>query len=237
MNVLPAIDILNGRVVQLVGGKPGTEKVSLPNPGEVAWRWQREGAPALHVIDLDAALGRGNNIDRIGGILKKVNVPVQVGGGIRDTDTAEMLLKLGATKVIVGTRAISDPQWLRQLSERNPGSIILALDVRGGHIVLKGWQEASSISVDSILEAIADLPLAAILHTNVDVEGRASGINRQEMESFLKKSPHPVIASGGITTLEDVKTLQRMGVQWAIVGLALYSKTIFPADIWGSSNE
>lgn len=237
MKVLPAIDILNGRVVQLVGGKPGTEKVSLPNPEEVAWRWQREGAPGLHVIDLDAALGKGKNIDRIEGILQKVSIPVQVGGGVRGTNTAEMLLKLGAGRVIVGTRAITDPQWLRQLSERNPGKIVLALDVRGGHIMLKGWQEASRIPVDSVLEAVADLPLAAILHTNVDVEGRAFGIDRQEMEGFLKRSPHPVIASGGITTLEDVKTLQRMGMQWAIVGLALYSKTICPSDIWGNSNE
>ncbi len=237
MNILPAIDILEGKVVQLVGGKPGTEKVTLPHPGEVAWRWQREGAPALHVVDLDAALGKGNNIEEIEEILQKVNIPIQVGGGIRDTDTAEMLLKLGVAKVIVGTRAITDPQWLTELSERNPGKVILALDVSGGQILLKGWQEASRISVNSILEAVADLPLAAILHTNVDVEGRAAGIDGQEMEGFLRKSPHPVIASGGITTLDDVKTLQRMGVQWAVVGLALYSKSIKPADIWGSSNE
>ncbi len=237
MKILPAVDILDGKVVQLVGGKPGTEKVTLPNPDEVAWKWQREGAPALHVVDLDAALGRGNNLDKIEEILQKIDIPVQVGGGIRDTEAAETLLQLGASKVVVGTRAITDPHWLRQLSERNPGKIILALDVRQGQVLLKGWQESSPISVDSILGAVANLPLAAILHTNVDVEGRAAGIDGKEMERFLKKCPHPVIASGGITTMEDVRTLQRMGVQWAVIGLALYSESICPAEIWGSSNE
>ncbi len=233
MIILPAIDLLNGKVVQLVGGKPGTEKIVLPNPEEVAWSWQRQGAPGIHVVDLDAALGKGNNLPAIQSILDMVDVPVQVGGGIRDSGAVDTFLRLGASRVIVGTRAITDPMWLREISLNCPGKIILALDIRGGKIQLKGWQESSAIAVKEMLEAIADLPLAGILHTNVDVEGRAAGIDSQEMETFLRMSPHPVIASGGITTMEDIRTLQRMGVQTAVVGLALYTKMIDPAEIWG----
>jgi phosphoribosylformimino-5-aminoimidazole carboxamide ribotide isomerase len=233
MIVLPAIDLLNGKVVQLVGGRPGTEQVVLPNPQEVAWRWQREGAPGIHVVDLDAALGKGGNRESIRSILEKVNIPVQVGGGIRDSSAVESILDMGASKVIVGTRGITDPRWLREVSLSNPQKIILAMDVRGGKIQLKGWQESSRTSTQEVLQAIADLPLAGVLHTNVDVEGRAAGIDGQEMETFLRMCPHPVIASGGITTMEDIRTLQRMGVQIAVVGLALYTNKIDTAEIWG----
>jgi len=158
---------------------------------------------------------------------------VQVGGGIRDSSAVESILDMGASKVIVGTRGITDPRWLREVSLSNPQKIILAMDVRGGKIQLKGWQESSRTSTQEVLQAIADLPLAGVLHTNVDVEGRAAGIDGQEMEPFLRMCPHPVIASGGITTMEDIRTLQRMGVQIAVVGLALYTNKIDTAEIWG----
>jgi phosphoribosylformimino-5-aminoimidazole carboxamide ribotide isomerase len=233
MIVLPAVDILDGKVVQLVGGKPGTEKVSLPNPKEVALGWQSKGAPAIHVVDLNAAMGRGDNFNAITTILAKVTVPIQIGGGIRTTEAAETLLSLGTSRVVVGTRAVTDPDWLHELAQTNRRKIVLALDVRDGKIQLKGWRESSEKSIKNILKSTAGLPLAGVLHTNVNVEGKAAGIDKEEMREFVKMCPHPVIASGGITTMDDLRDLEEMGVHEAIVGLALYTNRIDPAQVWG----
>jgi phosphoribosylformimino-5-aminoimidazole carboxamide ribotide isomerase len=143
MKVLPAVDLLDGKVVQLVGGKPGTERVSLPNPREVALDWERKGAPAIHLVDLNAAMGRGDNFESITSVMAKVTVPIQVGGGIRTTEVAETLLNLGASKVVVGTRAITDPEWFSGLVRSNHRKIILALDTRDGKVQVKGWKESS----------------------------------------------------------------------------------------------
>ncbi len=234
MIVLPAVDILDGKVVQLVGGKPGTEKVSLPNPRQVALDWERKGAPSLHVVDLNAAMGRGDNFEAITSIMAKVKVPIQVGGGIRTTEQAETLLNLGAARVVVGTRAITDPEWFHDLVSSNHGRIMLALDIRDGRIQMKGWRESSERSVKDILQRTKDLPLAGVLHTNVNVEGKAAGIDLNEVKEFVHMCPHPVTASGGITTLDDVRALEAIGVSSAIVGLALYANTIRPEDVWGA---
>ncbi len=235
MNVLPAVDIMDGKVVQLVGGKPGTEKVSLSNPREVALSWQEKGAPGIHVVDLNAAMGRGDNFESIKTILSRVKVPIQIGGGIRTTDSVNTLLNLGAARVVVGTRAISDPDWLREIVTIHRNKVVLAIDVKGGKIQLKGWRESSEVSIEKILEGSAELPLAGVLHTNVDVEGKGAGIDKDEMRSFVSMCPHPVIASGGITTFDDISTLEDLGVKTAIVGLALYQDNISPLKVWGST--
>jgi len=232
MNVIPAVDILDGKVVTLVGGKPGTEKVSLSNPREVAEEWEAKGAPMLHVVDLNAAMGRGDNFDAITSILAHVKVPVQIGGGIRTTETAELFLNLGVSRVVVGTRAITDPDWFEELALSNRRKIVLAMDLKGGRIQVKGWKESSEKGVKDVLRRTAALPLAGVLHTNIDVEGQAAGIDLAEMRSFKDMCPHPVIASGGITTLEDLAKLEALGVSGAIVGLALYAGTIRPEDVW-----
>lgn len=232
MMVLPAVDVLDGKVVTLVQGKPGTEKVSLPNPRDVALDWERKGAPILHVVDLNAAMGRGDNFEAITSILAKVKVPIQIGGGIRTTEAAETLLNLGASRVVVGTRAITDPDWFAELSLSNRRKIILALDLKDGKIQLKGWKESSEKGVKDILKRTADLPLAGVLHTNINVEGKAAGIDLEEMCNFVSMCPHPVIASGGITTTQDLVALEGLGVNSAIVGLALYAGTIKPEDVW-----
>ena len=232
MRVLPAVDILEGKVVQLVGGKPGTEQVVLPDPVETAANWDRLGAPMVHVIDLDGAFGKGGNPGVIRRILQTVKVPVQVGGGVRTTAIVSQYLEWGAARVIVGTQAIADTNWLGDLAQQHPGKMVLALDVAKGKIQVKGWQESSHVSLETMFETIRPMPLAAVLHTDVDVEGKVQGVNSGEVESFVKRCPHPVIASGGIKSLEDVRLLESLGVQEAVAGIALYTGRLSPGDIW-----
>ena len=232
MMVMPAVDILEHNVVQLVGGVRGTEQLVMPNPADVARDWVTKGAPMLHVVDLDGAFAKGNNIATIRRIISECGVPVEVGGGIRSIEVAEYLLDAGAKRVVVGTRAIKEPVWLQHLAERNPNRIVLALDVKGGMITVKGWQESAGISHQDMFRRIADIPLAAVLHTDVDVEGKVQGINVEEVESFVSGCPHQVIASGGITGMNDLAELERIGVRSAVVGLALYTGKLNPMDVW-----
>ncbi len=233
MIVIPAVDILGGRAVQLVGGRPGTETVSLPDPISVARRWERLGAPALHVIDLDAAIGTGTNASAIDEIISGAAVPVQVGGGVRSDDRIRQLLDSGAARVIIGTKGLTDPIWLRRAASEHPGAVILAVDVRAGSVQLKGWQESSPLGIDELLDRIRGLPLASVLHTNVDVEGRVAGIDSDEVRDFILRCPHPVIASGGIKNMDDIILLDKLGAQAAVIGMALYKGEIDPRELWG----
>lgn len=232
MIAIPAVDILGGRAVQLVGGRPGTERVSLPDPVSVARRWERLGAPALHVVDLDAAMGTGTNGTVVDEIIKGASVPVQVGGGVRSDERMRQLFDSGAARVIVGTKGLTDPIWLRRATSEHPGAVILAVDVRGGKVQLKGWQESSPLGIDELLERIRGLPLASVLHTNVDVEGRGAGIDPDEIRDFIVRCPRPVIASGGIKNIDDIILLAQLGAQAAIVGMALYKGEIDPKELW-----
>lgn len=232
MRVLPAIDILDGHVVQLVGGVPGTEQVKLPDPLAMAKRWQDEGADFLHVIDLDSALGKGNNVQTMRQIIKASKVPVQVGGGIRSTEVAQYLLDCGAARVIVGTKALKDTAWLAGIANANPGKIVLALDVKGGNVQVKGWQEAAPITLAQMFEIIRPLPLAGVLYTNVDVEGQGKGIDEKAVRDFITACPHMVIASGGVTDQRDLDLLTGMNVPEAVVGLALYTGKLNSNQLW-----
>ncbi len=234
MRVLPAVDMMGGKVVQLVGGVPGTEQMTMPDPVEMALRWESLGAPGIHVVDLDAALGRGSNLESIMGIINEVSVPVQVGGGIRSLERVEELIDAGASTVVIGTKAITEPEWLETVSWDHPMKVVVALDVKGGTIQIKGWQESSGISMREIFQRVGVLPLAAVLHTNVDVEGRAQGIAAEETRVFIKECPCPVIASGGITTMEDIRSMESMGAEAVVIGVALYTGKLDPESLWGS---
>jgi phosphoribosylformimino-5-aminoimidazole carboxamide ribotide isomerase len=155
-------------------------------------------------------------------------VPLEVGGGIRDEDTIKELLDAGADKVIVGTKAIRDTAWLKDMSEKFPGRLLLAMDTKRGKIAVKGWQEDSPISVDDMFAVISDMPLAGILNTNVDVEGQGKGIDETQARDFITRSPHPVIASGGVTTDDDVRKLAAAGATAAVVGVSIYTGVMEP---------
>ncbi|MEM3059703.1 MAG: HisA/HisF-related TIM barrel protein, partial [Methanomassiliicoccales archaeon] len=191
MIVIPAIDLMGGNVVQLVGGVPGTERVMLPDPVAVAKSWEKKGAPALHLIDLDAAMEKGTNFQIIKEILKNTSIPVQVGGGVRSEELIRNLIAAGAARIIVGTRGILDRDWLSRMVNRYPNKIMLAIDIKYGKVLVKGWREPTGVSIDRLFSEISVLPLAGVLYTNVDIEGRTSGIDVLKTKEFILRCPHP----------------------------------------------
>ncbi len=228
MQIIPAVDILDHRVVQLVGGVPGSEKIVMPDPLQVAGSWIDKGAKYLHLVDLDGAFGKEDNIPVIKKIIATYDVPVEVGGGIRDESKVKELVDAGVDRVIVGTKAIKEPEWLADISRKYPGMIALAMDTKGGKITMKGWQESAQITIDEMFDRIRDLPLAGILNTNVDVEGQGKGIDARFAEDFIRRCPHKVIASGGVTSEEDAMILDKAGAIAAVVGVAIYTGLMSP---------
>jgi len=219
-----AIDLRCGRVVQLVGGRPEAERISLPDPGAVARQWVEAGFAALHVVDLDAALGAGDNAAAIAAILAAAgDLPVQVGGGVRTTEHAETLLANGAMRVVVGTRAVEDPAWLEQLAARFPDRIVVAADVRGDDVVVRGWTVATEHSAAEFLAGLASIPLAAALVTDVAREGRMCGVDVARFAALARATTHPLIASGGIAAAADLDALAGAGAAGAVLGMALYT--------------
>jgi phosphoribosylformimino-5-aminoimidazole carboxamide ribotide isomerase len=221
--VYPAVDLRAGRAVQWVGGRPETEAVNLPDPVAVARRWEAEGFSALHVVDLDAALGTGSNRAVVHDILAAVTMPVQVGGGVRSDEDVDDLLAAGATRAIVGTRAVTDREWLRRLSHARPGRVVVAADCRGGRVVIHGWAAGTGLAADRFLREIGDLPLAAVLVTDVDREGQRCGIDGDLFSRLVDACEHPVIAAGGIGGAADLDVLRAAGAAGAVVGMALYT--------------
>ncbi len=226
--VIPAIDMLDHKVVQLVGGVPGSQKVTIDDPLTVARSWLEKGAKYLHLVDLDAAFGKENNIPVIKRIISESDVPVEVGGGIRDEATIKELIDIGVDRVIIGTKGIKEPDWLAEMVNKYPGKIVLSLDTKGGKITVKGWQDVASITLDEMFDRIKDLPLAGVLNTNIDVEGQGKGIDQAQASDFIKRCPHEVIASGGVTSLDDAKLLDRCGAHAAVVGIAIYTGLLEP---------
>jgi len=223
MIAAPAVDLKDGRCVQLVGGRPEDERVSLPDPVGVARGWRDRGFRVLHVVDLDAALDRGGNLDLVSRIARDAPGEIQVGGGIRDTERAGVLIGAGVDRIILGTRAIDDPAWRRKIAGHFPDMVIVAVDARSGKVLRRGWTEETSLDVEAFLEDIRTLPLAGVLWTDVGREGRAEGIDRGGAEQVLAASPHPVWISGGITTMDELRFLRDRGAAGAVLGMALYT--------------
>jgi phosphoribosylformimino-5-aminoimidazole carboxamide ribotide isomerase len=219
-----AIDLRGGRVVQLVGGRPEEERINLPDPAAVARQWIECGFAALHVVDLDAALGAGGNEDAVGVIIAAAGgVPVQVGGGVRTTERAESLFTAGAHRVIVGTRAVEDRAWLEDLAGSWPGRVVVAADILGDEVVVRGWTAGAGVSVDEFLGSLENVPLGGVLVTDVQREGRMTGADTERFSRLVTRSPHPLLASGGIAGAEDLRELERAGVAGAVLGMALYT--------------
>lgn len=224
MIAIPAIDVRDGACVQLVGGAYENERIRLGDPVAVARQWRVLGFRELHVVDLDAATGRGCNdsvVERL--LADRDRVAVQVGGGVRSLERARALIAAGAARVVAGTRALEDRAWLEQVVAAFPGRIVVAVDVRNAKPVVRGWSSAIPANLDDIFRSLKDLPLAGVLVTAVDVEGRLCGPDLGLIERITKASRHPVIAAGGITTLDDLRALESLGVSAAVVGMALYT--------------
>ncbi len=229
MIAIPAVDLRAGRCVQLVGGDYAQERVRLDDPVEVAREWVRTGFARLHVVDLDAATGRGSNRALIGELLREVAretggaVPVQVGGGVREGDDIAALLDEGAAAVVVGTRAVEDEAWRETMALRYPGQLVLAADVRGRQVVTRGWSSTSALDVGDLVRDCAGLPLAALLVTAVQLEGRMEGTDLPLMEEIAEQATVPLLASGGVASADDLRALAHRGVAGAVLGMALYT--------------
>ena len=226
MKVLPAIDIKGGKCVQLVGGKPGTEKIEIDDVLGVARKWQSEGAEMIHIIDLDSALGTGSNVSQIEMLVADLDIPVQVGGGIRTLEQVQRLFDIGCERVIIGTKAILDRQFVSKLADLYPDSIVVALDSIANEIMIQGWQEGSGKDLLQVAEDLSTLPIFGFLYTNVEVEGRLQGIDPIPIKALRESTDKPLIVSGGITTMGDLASLRMMGAHSAVVGMAVYTGKI-----------
>ena len=226
MKVIPAVDIKGGRSVQLVGGKPGTERMMIDDVTGVARRWQDEGAEMVHIVDLDSAMGTGNNEEMIENVIGALSIPVQVGGGIRTSEKVHRLFEIGCERVIIGTRAIQERSFVESLAEEFTDGIVVALDSAAGKVLIKGWQEDTGKDIFEVAKDIETLPIWGFLYTNVDVEGRLQGIDPTPIEGLIKATSKPIIVSGGITTRADLERLRFMGVDSVVVGMAIYTGAI-----------
>lgn len=222
MIAMPAIDVRAGACVQLVGGSYDAQRISLPDPIAVAQQWRDLGFRQLHVVDLDAATDRGDNTDVVDRLIASGG-SVQVGGGVRTSTRVSKLLSAGATRVVAGTRALQDPDWLSDIARQSPERVIVAMDVRGGRPVVRGWTEPVQRSLRALLAELDRTPLGGILVTAVDVEGRLAGPDLKLVAEVLRATTLPVIAAGGITTLNDLRALDALGVWGAVIGMALYT--------------
>ncbi|HEU4631848.1 MAG TPA: 1-(5-phosphoribosyl)-5-[(5-phosphoribosylamino)methylideneamino]imidazole-4-carboxamide isomerase [Gemmatimonadaceae bacterium] len=228
MIAIPAIDLRDGACVQLVGGAYDAERVRLDDPAAVARDWVRAGFQRLHVVDLDAATGRGSNAAVIEELLREVAVPVQVGGGVRSAERVEALLELGAARVVVGTRALEEPDWLAELAHDFPGVLVVAADVRGRRVTTRGWARTLPRDIVDTVEELAELPLAAVMVTAVHKEGQMQGPDYFLVEDVVEASRLPVYASGGIAGARDLRELAERGVAAAVLGMALYTGALDP---------
>ncbi|WP_255169415.1 1-(5-phosphoribosyl)-5-[(5-phosphoribosylamino)methylideneamino]imidazole-4-carboxamide isomerase [Natrononativus amylolyticus] len=220
--VIPAVDVADGEVVQLVQGERGTEK-RYGEPVEAARRWIDAGAESLHLVDLDGAFeGERGNAAAIDALVEAVDVPVQLGGGIRTAEEAIDLLERGVDRVILGTAAVENPEIVAEISDRYPESVVVSLDARGGEVVVEGWTEGAGITPVEAAARYADLGAAAILFTNVDVEGRLEGVATEPVRELVAATEIPIVASGGVASLADVRALEEAGAAAVVVGTALY---------------
>jgi phosphoribosylformimino-5-aminoimidazole carboxamide ribotide isomerase len=223
MIAIPAVDLRDGACVQLVGGSYDDERVRIDDPVTAVIRWADHGFQRLHVVDLDAALNRGDNSAIVTTILREWRGPVQVGGGVRTSERVAALVDAGVSGVVVGTRALEDREWLAAESARYPGRLIVAADVRGGQVAVRGWTRVLSGDAIDLVRELGTLPIAGILMTAVDVEGQMSGPDLALIERAVAASAAPIIASGGIGTVNDLRELEARGAYGAVIGMALYT--------------
>ncbi|MDO4549732.1 MAG: 1-(5-phosphoribosyl)-5-[(5-phosphoribosylamino)methylideneamino]imidazole-4-carboxamide isomerase [Planctomycetia bacterium] len=227
MKILPAIDLRGGCCVRLRQGDYAQETVFGDDPAEMAERWESQGGDILHLVDLDGAKeGRLVNFDAIKAILATVNIPCELGGGIRDEAAISQLLEIGLSRVIIGTRALRDPEWFRKICAKFPGKIVLGIDAKDGKVATSGWLEVSQTDAVELAQRFSDTEIAAIIYTDISTDGMMCGANVAAMAEMKAAVSVDVIASGGVTTLEDVRRLAEAGLDGCIIGRALYEGAI-----------
>lgn len=223
MIAIPAVDLRDGACVQLVGGSYADERVRLADPAAVARGWAQLGFRRLHVVDLDAATGNGSNERIVDDIIRDVGVDVQVGGGIRSAERIQELFDAGACRVVVGTRALEEPDWLAHVTGLFPELIVVATDVRERRVVTRGWVRTLPLDIFDVVEELDAFALGGLLVTAVHREGQMAGTDLALMEDVAEASRFPVLASGGVANMNDLRALENRGVAGAVIGMALYT--------------
>ena len=230
MLIIPAIDLKEGKCVRLLKGEEGTETVFSENPLQTARKWEGCGARLIHVVDLDGAFsGEPGNFEIIRDIVNTVSADVQVGGGIRNINTVEKYISVGVRRVILGTSAFQDRKFLIDVCKSFPERVGVGIDTKMGKIAVKGWKEVIDLNTEDFLKDFNVLGVSLVVHTDVDRDGTMGGVNLSSIEKFVKSSPIPVIASGGISSMEDIEklsTLEEFGLVGIILGRSIYTGKI-----------
>ena len=226
MLVIPAIDIKNGRCVRLLQGRMSKETIYSEVPEEMALKWYDKGAERIHIVDLDGAIkGRPVNEEAIRRIVKAVPVPIQLGGGIRDLQTIEAYIDLGINEVILGTVAYKDPDFVIRSCETFPNKIIIGIDANKGRVSIEGWTEETEMTPVEMAKRFDNLGISSIIYTDIERDGMRTGPNIQATKDLAKEIKTPVIASGGVSKIEDIEkvlTISEYGVIGIITGRAIY---------------
>jgi phosphoribosylformimino-5-aminoimidazole carboxamide ribotide isomerase len=239
MEILPAIDLRGGCCVRLRQGDYAQETVFGDNPAEMALRWEAEGATRLHLVDLDGAkAGRPINVAAIRAIVEAIKIPCELGGGLRDEESIRLMLNdVGVDRVIIGTQALKQPDWFRDMVKLFPGHVALGLDARNGMVATAGWLDVSQTRALELAKQFAGIDLAAVIYTNIANDGMMQGVDEATIQDMITLAEYglPVIASGGVSTLADVERLakesrRQPNLIGAIVGRAIYEGTIRVAD-------
>ncbi|WP_031551250.1 1-(5-phosphoribosyl)-5-[(5-phosphoribosylamino)methylideneamino]imidazole-4-carboxamide isomerase [Parvularcula oceani] len=230
----PAIDLKGGECVRLLHGDMARSTTYAKSPAAQAWRFRDAGFDRLHVVDLDGAFaGRPENAEAVRAILYETDAKVQLGGGIRDRETIENWLELGLTRVILGTAAVKDPALVKGAAKAHPGRIVVGIDARDGMVATEGWGEASELTAEDLALRFEDAGVAAIIFTDIGRDGALTGVNVEATAALARRLSIPVIASGGVRDVDDIKALklhEEDGVAGTILGRSLYEGTIHPAE-------
>ncbi|MES0363399.1 MAG: 1-(5-phosphoribosyl)-5-[(5-phosphoribosylamino)methylideneamino]imidazole-4-carboxamide isomerase [Desulfobacteria bacterium] len=231
MLIIPAVDIKEGRCVRLLQGREGSETVFSDDPSAMAARWEREGAELLHVIDLDGAFKKGpQNVEAVKRIIERVDMPVQLGGGIRNIETISTFLDLGVSRVIIGTEAIRNPRIVEQACQAFPDKIMVGIDARNGMVAIEGWTQTTEQPAIEMAKGLEGLGgLAGIIFTDIHKDGMQTGPNIKETKRMAESVSTPIIASGGVGDINDIRALTGLGplgVVGVITGRALYDGTL-----------
>jgi phosphoribosylformimino-5-aminoimidazole carboxamide ribotide isomerase len=225
LKVIPAIDLMKGKTVRLSRGNPQKAKVydDFGDPLEIAKKWRNEGAQKLHIIDLDAAFGFGNNLAIIGEIARNLSTPIQVGGGIRTIEDVEILIKTGISQVILGALAFRKPEVIREIEKKfGKNTAIVALDNKEGKIMVEGWKAETGIDVMEAVKKFGSLNVETFLITSIARDGMLSGPDVETLKAVCRESNSYIIAAGGISSLDDLTILKSLGVAAVVIGKALY---------------
>ena len=238
MYIIPAIDLRDGKCVRLIQGRYDRQISYRDDPVEQAREFNAAGAEWLHIVDLDGAkLGRPVNTDTISAIASLGTLNIEVGGGLRDEASIKQLLDIGVNRVIIGTKAVNDFEWFSEMARKFAGKIVLGLDAKGSKVATHGWTQESPQTVLEFATKAAKLPLAAIIYTDITKDGMMTGPNFERTKALVEAVDVPVIASGGVNSIQDIRKLVKIGPEAAIIGRSLYEGTLNLADAIEAARE